>query len=186
MVPVGARDPLVAAETLILERHWPGEDVATVEGCLAAATAIVETACARPARAGTFDLFVETGGWSRWWVPIAPVRQVVSVAIGAGDGTYSDLSLSGLRLHLGMTEPQVIMPSLADLAHGCELRVRVEAGHDDGAWPVQIVQAIKLIAAEFYEDGIAGEAIDFSDLTFAAGNLIRQVRYQRPHVFGCG
>lgn len=156
----------VTVQELADQLHIEAEENKTLlEALLRAATATVETATNRPIiqRDVAFDL--PEGGWSEWWFPCAPV-----VSLIAGDG---------LILKRGFNEPRLIRQAgfSGEVVHA---RVGYEGPSHA---PQQLIEAILLLAMEWYKPGIMVEGQYIApDISFNAACLIKQVRYRRPRV----
>jgi uncharacterized phiE125 gp8 family phage protein len=175
----------VSRDDLRAAKHLPAHaaDDAVLDACLQTAQAVVETACARPMGKRQMVFSVAAGDWHRWWFPVAPVVSIDGIEMADGAGGW-DPVLADVQLQFGWRAPQLVVPSSGLPEIGSELRIIATVGYDTGKWPLQMAQAIKLLAAEWYEAGISPEGVPLSELSFAAKNLIRQVRYIRPFEFG--
>lgn len=174
-----SRDDLRAAKHL--PAHAADDDV--LDACLQTAQAVVETACARPMGKRQVVFEVAAGEWRRWWFPVAPIVSVDALEMADGVGGWQPI-VADAQVQFGWRAPQLVVTSSGLPAIGTELRIVATAGYDTGKWPPQMAQAIKLLAAEWYEAEISPEGVPLSELSFAAKNLIRQVRYIRPFEFG--
>ena len=123
------------------------------------------------------------GDWRRWWFPIIPVVSLGTIEAFDGVSAW-DVLIVGARLQMIAKEPQLIVTGAGLPARGEEIRITATAGHDVGRWPLQMTQAVVLIAGEWYEAGITPEGAALSELSFSALRLIKQVRYMRPCEFG--
>jgi uncharacterized phiE125 gp8 family phage protein len=183
---LGATPQAVSAAELKRARHLPdaGDDDDTINAYLMAAQAVVETACACPMGQRTAVFTVVAQGWARWWFPVRPVVSIDKIEVSDGRGTLTDLAIDRLQLWSAWHDPQLLLSGVPGIVSGAELQITAVVGHDVGDWPLQMTQAVKLIAGEWYEAGIAPEGAALSELSFAAKNLIRQVRYLRPVEWG--
>lgn len=150
------------AEQLSLEAE---ENTARLEALLRAATATVETATNRPILQRDVEFDLPEGGWSEWWFPCAPVASLIE-----GDG---------LILKRGFNEPRLIRQAGFSGEVVCA-RVGYASVSDA---PPQLVEAILLVAMEWYKPGVMVEGQYIApDISFGATSLIKQVRYRRPRV----
>jgi uncharacterized phiE125 gp8 family phage protein len=175
----------VSAEELKRARHLPMDagDDEMINAYLKAAQAVVETACGRMMGQRQVAFSVLVGDWRRWWFPVSPVVSLGAIEAFDGVSDWETLII-GARLQMIAKEPQLIITSAGLPARGEEIRITAMVGYDVGKWPLQMTQAVILIAGEWYEAGIAPEGAALSELSFTALRLIKQVRYMRPLEFG--
>lgn len=142
----------------------PDDDLLIAE-LLAAATEVVETAARRVLMPRLVAFETPAGRWSRWYLPIAPVIELVEISDPAA------------RLVRGFIEP-----ALERTAAEGAVSLTALCGHEDPARiPRGLCQAVILLAKEWHDAGI-GPAENAPPLSFGIQRLIRQARYARPMV----
>lgn len=163
------------------------DDDLIIESYLRVGQELVETACARPMSPRTMEFTFVGGCWSSWLFPVRHIISVTKVEIlGADDPDWVTVPADAYRLRRAYDAPELCLTSQADRigSEHLDVRVTAEAGHENGDWPMQMWQAMVLVAKEYLEAGIAVEEFQAPQLTFAAHRLIRQVRYIRVAEFG--
>ena len=155
------------------------DDDLTFEAYLSAAQDVVETATNRPLTERTVQIAARNLGYRRWWVPVAPLKELTKVEWNNA-GTWTDLGLEGVVVESAHDEPQIVFPSgyFAGVPDGAELRVTASVGFE--VVPKKLVQAIILIAGDWYEANISFEKVQHTAVSFGCRVLIRQSKYQRP------
>jgi uncharacterized phiE125 gp8 family phage protein len=179
----------VTAEEFKRATHFSGdtdEDL-MLTAYLGAAQQVIETAARRPigARLVQFeiDLGPDEASRTRWWFPVAPVLSLESVDL-VRDGISEAIDLNVLVLEMPDTEPRLWFRSGLDFGGGSNvLRVEAYVGAD-AAECKSLRQAIILIAKSWFEAGIAVEEVSEPRLSFGARALIRQMKYERPRIWG--
>ncbi|MBT3142911.1 hypothetical protein KL867_17720 [Ruegeria litorea] len=158
------------------------DDDAALKASLSAAEAVVATATGRPLVSQNVEFVVTRGSWRRWWFPVLPVLELLSLAVDDGVGGWLDQPLSGAWVQQAFDEPQLVLNS--DWAgHGLSgdlLRVQARVGGDAANHLPQLRQAIILLAKEWFEAGVAIDGQDVPKMSFGVHRLIKQVRYRRP------
>jgi uncharacterized phiE125 gp8 family phage protein len=174
MEKLGEIAPAVTVANFLAATHMPaaGGDEIAIEIALNAAEAMVTTASGRPLTVGQYR-FELPAGWSRWWVPVLPVVQVVQIEAQDDVGVWSDLALGSAILRDAYSAPLLEMEPV----QASRLRITVEAGYAVNA-PAQLRQAIILLAKEWFDAGIAVEGQGKLEMNFGALRLVRQVRYR--------
>lgn len=144
----------------------PTENTPQLEALLRAATATVETATNRPILEREIQIDLPEESWSQWWFPCAPVISLIG-----GEG---------VTLKRGFSEPRLIR----EAGFSGEV-IRAKVGYASAAdAPQQLVEAIQLLAMEWYQAQVSIEAQYQSPLvSFGVTRLIKQVRYRRPREF---
>nr|WP_321509473.1 hypothetical protein [uncultured Celeribacter sp.] len=153
---------------------------------LQAARETVETASGRPLgiRDVLFTAMIEPGA-RRWYFPVAPVVQLQAVEV-MSEGVTSTLDLDQMQLEAGHDEPRMVFAhGVLPVQSGALLRVQASVGAAGGSLRMALLQAIFLIAKEWFEAGIAVDDPPAAPrLSFGARTLLRQNRYKRPKVWG--
>jgi len=154
-------------------------DDALIDGLLLAAQGVVEAGSNRPLTPRTAELHFRAGCGLRWWFPCAPVESV-SALHWLDAGVWQELSLDGVWLERGHDEPQMVLPGSMweGVSDGADVRVTASIGHQVAPQP--LVQAMILIAADWYEAGINPDKADEIQVAFGARALMKQSRYDRP------
>ena len=80
-------------------------------------------------------------------------------------------------------EPQLVFPSGYWDAAADGAAVRITATVGAATMPMQQSQAVILLANDWFQQGIAIEAITPEQAIFGVQRLIKQVRYLRPQEF---
>lgn len=149
---------------------------------LRAATLTVEEATRRPMAVRLVEILppVSSDGWCRWWFPLAPVKQVIEVAVWTA-AAWAVLPGTDWSIEMAHDEPQLVLADAVRQVYGAAaIRVQAEVGQaviDD-----RLKQAVILIAQEWHMAGAGlGDAVPTVN-SFAAHALIRQTRYIRPKV----
>ncbi|MBL3571968.1 hypothetical protein BV509_12325 [Rhodovulum sulfidophilum] len=171
----------VSVEAYKRASHWEGDaDNSRIEACLAAAQSAVETATRRPLTPRRVRFETAAGQGRRWWVPVAPVREILGIGWSAPDGTTGDLGADAAWLLFAECEPQILFAegALAAVPEGSPLAITLSVGPD--IVPPVLAQAVILIARDWLEAGIAIETVESPRIAFGARALIRQMRYRRP------
>lgn len=139
------------------------EDDAALAALLAAAVDVVETGARRPMLARVVEFDLPPGDWSRWWVPVAPVIDLIDAP-------------EGFDLIQRFGEPQVLRRG------GAAEVLRATVGYEAGTHaPPALEQAVILIAKEWLDAGLSVEGDGTSPrLSFGSQRLIKQRRYIRP------
>lgn len=149
---------------------------------IAAATATVETATRRPLALREVEIMapVTSGPWLRFWFPVAPVSAISAVDVFDGSA-WVTLDAAEYSLEFAHDEPQLVLAqSVRSVWPNGLVRITASVGHDSAAIPAGLKQAVILIAQEWHGAGAGiGDAVT-EVRSFAAHNLIRQARYQRP------
>lgn len=157
------------------------EDEALLTELLLTACEVVETACRRMMLPRAVELTAPAGDWRRWWLPVAPLISVQSLAVWDEDSAWTDLDLAGLRIEAAHDEPQLILSNALRARTCAPIRVQCTVG-DAERIPRQMRQAVILQAREWLDAGFALDEFKAQRLTFGFDRLVRQVRYQRPGV----
>ena len=157
---------------------------AAIEAYLVAATVLVEGATNRPVgrRAVEFDVSGPRStyrGVRRWWFPLAPVVEVTEVEVRHAAGT-TVLDAGHWGLVRGQTEPCL---ELRQERHLDSLRVSATVGAEVDRQQAPVIQAIVLLAKQWFDAGVAIGEIPKAQLSFGVTALIRQARYRRPREF---
>ncbi|TDX20845.1 hypothetical protein [Rhodovulum visakhapatnamense] len=174
----------VSVEAYKRASHWEGDaDNSRIEACLAAAQSAVETATRRPLTPRRVRFETAAGQGRRWWVPVAPVREIAEIRWTAPDGTSGDLDAGAAWLLFADSEPQILFSdgALAGVPPGSPLAITLSVGPD--TVPPTLAQAVILIARDWLEAGIAIETVESPRIAFGARALIRQARYRRPGIW---
>lgn len=143
-----------------------------IEAHLRAAIAAIEARTGKALLARRFSLVL-----SRWReiqgaqaLPVAPVSAIVSVSMRDAAGVVVPLTPERYRLVPDMHRPRLAgvgsgLPTIAE-SGGAEIIFDAGFGSDWSAVPVDLAQAVVLLAAEFYErrhdGGHSGGAISLS------------------------
>ncbi|MBL3571792.1 hypothetical protein BV509_12275 [Rhodovulum sulfidophilum] len=170
----------VSVEAYKRASHWEGDaDNSRIEACLAAAQSAVETATRRPLTPRRVCFETAAGQGRRWWVPVAPARDLLGVTWSGAAGDTA-LDAGAARLLFPDTEPQILFAegALAAVPEGSPLAITLSVGPD--IVPPTLAQAVILIARDWLEAGIAIETVESPRIAFGARALIRQMRYRRP------
>lgn len=152
---------------------------AAFEAYLGAAQAFVETAARRPLSLREVAFSVDGCHWLKWWFPVAPVAQILQLA-DVSNGSEVVIDPQVYYLESAFDEPRLCLRSAID---GTSFRVTAQVGYEVGQCPKPLMQAIILIAKEWFDAGQAIEGFDPPVLNFGAKTLIRQKRYARPWEF---
>lgn len=192
MLETGAVQQAVTADEFKRSVHIALAETADdvlINSYLAAAQTVVENATRRLMVSRSVIFQCRPKGWARWFVPVCPVAAVTAAEHQGEDGAWSALSLTGLRLEMPADEPQLVWPDgwLDQIADGAAVRFTVTAGHGAAfPRPPQLAQAVMMVAKSWYDVGLAvAEDAAEAPQPFGARVLMRQVRYDRPSVFGC-
>ncbi|BAQ69184.1 hypothetical protein NHU_02029 [Rhodovulum sulfidophilum] len=175
--------PGVSVEAYKRASHWEGDaDDARIVACLAAAQSAVETATRRPLTPRRVCFETAAGQGRRWWVPVAPARELLGVtwSDAAGDTV---LDAGAARLLFADSEPQILFAegAFAAIPSGSALAITLSVGPD--IVPPTLAQAVILIARDWLDAGIAIETVESPRIAFGARALIRQMRYRRPGIW---
>ncbi len=192
---IGALPQAVSAEAFrravhLIETGPEPEDEAALDATLLAAQMVVERATNRPLGAREIELATELpAGVGRWWLPCAPVTEVLTLSYDPGDGPVA-LDPGQAALRFAQDEPRLDF-ALGALPAGAGARIvlRARAGAEAAAPEAAVMrQAIILIAKEWHEAGISigeGDArAALPRMSFGAQALIRSVRYLAPQFTG--
>ncbi|RAP39299.1 hypothetical protein BYZ73_21255 [Rhodovulum viride] len=169
----------VSVEAYKRASHWEGDaDNSRIEACLAAAQSAVETATRRPLTLRRVRFETAAGQGRRWWVPVAPARELLGVTWSDGE-----MGADAARLLFADSEPQILFAegALAAVPDGAPLSITLSVGPD--IVPPTLAQAVILIARDWLEAGIAIETVESPRIAFGARALIRQARYRRPGIW---
>ena len=150
---------------------------------LLAAQELVETACGRPMLPRDYAFELPLGGWRRWYSPVTPLAELVSVTVDHGTDDDQVVVPSDLRIVSRWSEPQIVLSSALarfKAADEAVMTVLGTFGHQDHPPPLQMKQAVILLATDWAEAGIAVDDRSALKANFGAERLIRQVRYRRP------
>ncbi|MBL3611156.1 phage gp6-like head-tail connector protein [Rhodovulum sulfidophilum] len=176
--------PGVSVEAYKRASHWEGDaDDARIGACLAAAQSAVETATRRPLTPRRVCFETAAGQGRRWWVPVAPVREILGIGWTGLDGTAGELGAETARLLHAGDEPQILFApgAFAAIPAGSALAITLSVGPD--IVPPTLAQAVILIARDWLDAGIAIETVESPRIAFGARALIRQARYRRPGIW---
>ncbi|RAP39087.1 hypothetical protein BYZ73_21590, partial [Rhodovulum viride] len=123
------------------------------------------------------------GQGRRWWVPVAPARELLGVTRSDGEMGEIPLDPGAARLLFADSEPQILFAegALAAVPEGSPLAITLSVGPD--IVPPTLAQAVILIARDWLEAGIAIETVESPRIAFGARALIRQARYRRPGIW---
>lgn len=144
---------------------------AAVEAALRGALAAVEARTGKALVARTFRMVI--AGWrdeEGQALPLAPVRQVVSVTMTDGAGVATPVPAAATRLVRDLHRPRLAPAGslLPPVPAGGSVEVVFEAGFGDWAEvPADLRQAVFLLGARYYDDRSAiggGEAMPFGIL----------------------
>ncbi|MDR7125505.1 hypothetical protein [Pseudotabrizicola sp. 4114] len=150
---------------------------------LAAAQEVVETAARRPLTPRVVQFTTWAGLGLRWWVPLAPVSAVTAVAYDDGSD-WVDVLPAEFRLVQGFDEPQVLFTDAAFAGLSCLAGLRITATVGHVTPPKGLMQAVILLAKDWFDTGVAVEDHKETALNFGCRSLIRQARYVRPREWG--
>jgi uncharacterized phiE125 gp8 family phage protein len=159
--------------------------IAAANAVLTAAQAVVETASRRMLGVRAVQWHERAWHGQRLWLPVAPVTSVSVVEWSYQGGDFAALPTSEYWLENGFDAPQVVFAAAAvdQIPANAELRISGQAGYADHA-PAQLVQAVHLIAGEYFDAGVTDEQYSAPNLSFGAAALVRQVRFVRPAIWG--
>lgn len=176
----------VTVEEVMQSLHLDDADAANIASCITDAQAVVERATRRPMTRRSVEFQARHTGWLRWWVPVAPLASLTSIAWQNDAGAWVDLGLTGVRLEQAFDEPQLVFPQayFDGVSDGAAVRVIAAVGHEAADLPPQLSRAVKLMVKEWYDAGIAIERPDVPQMSFAVQRLIKQVKYVRPTEYG--
>ncbi|MDD8024751.1 MAG: hypothetical protein PHX82_16800 [Paracoccaceae bacterium] len=192
---IGALPQAVSAEAFrravhLIEADPEPEDEVALNATLLAAQMVVERATNRPLGLREVEFSTELPAGARlWWLPCAPVTEVLSLACDMGAGPVA-LDPGQVALCFAQDEPRLeFAAGTLPAGAGLRLVLRARAGAEVSA-PEAVVmrQAIILIAKEWHEAGISigeGDArAALPRMSFGAQALIRSVRYLAPQMAG--
>lgn len=185
---IGAEPPqAVSLEEFKRATHFiegDANDDAALGGYLLAAQSFVETASGRPLGVRSVRFTVAPiMGLRRWWFPVAPVGAITSVKV-FDDGVERLVDPADYRLAFGEDEPQLRFGAGVIGAESEMIAIEAAVGSPDGGLYLGLKQAILMIAKDWFEAGIAVDAVDASRLVISARTLIGQVKYTRPKIWG--
>lgn len=162
------------------------DDDALFAAYLVAAQETVEAATRRPMLPRSVKFEARAAGYARWWFPVCPVSEVVSVMWQQTDGTWLSLDASAVRLEMADDEPQLVFPAgfWVGVSEGAAIAVEAVVGYAAPALPVALKQAAYLLVKDWYEAGIAVEKKEFLDVSFGCRALMNQRKYSRPAEYG--
>ena len=166
--------------------HFDADDASNdllIASYLVAAQSVIEAATRRPMLPRAVEIQCRAVGWARWWFPVCPVAEVTGIAVQQADGSWQDLAVTGVRLEMPGDEPQLVFPSGYWDAAADGAAVRITATVGAATMPMQQSQAVILLANDWFQQGIAIEAITPEQAIFGVQRLIKQVRYLRPQEF---
>lgn len=151
---------------------------------LTAATAFFETATDRPTVPRSMRFTLEPGDWSRWWCPVAPVREVESLEYRQEGGDWVALDLAPVDLRKAFDEPCLSIPSdyQASALGAVDMRVTLAVGYEAGKYPAQVRQALVLMVKDWLEAGLSTHETDHIKVSFGCRVIMRQLKYKRPRV----
>lgn len=177
-----AVDVAAFKRAVMIDETNTDHDVA-LSAYLAAAQDVVETAARRALTQRTVQFTTWAGLGHRWWVPVAPVGSITAVAY-EGESDWVTVPESAYRLVQGFDEPQVAFTAdaFADLSCLASLRITAVVGH--AAAPKGLLQAVILLAKDWFDTGIAVEDHKETAMNFGCRSLIKQARYMRPREWG--
>lgn len=158
----------VAINDLAAQLHFDDAEAPMVDALLAAAADVVETATNRPLVSRVVEIDLPAGGWSTFWLPCAPVVEILDAPGGA--------------LLTGFNEPRFMRGTYA----GDTITARVGYGLPADV-PSRLKQAIILLVKEWRDASITVEqAYSGPQLSFGVRALLRQSRYKRPRIVSHG
>ncbi|RAP39262.1 hypothetical protein BYZ73_21445, partial [Rhodovulum viride] len=138
----------VSVEAYKRASHWEGDaDNSRIEACLAAAQSAVETATRRPLTLRRVRFETAAGQGRRWWVPVAPARELLGVTWSGASGEIP-LDPGAARLLFPDSEPQILFAerALGVVPDGAPLSITLSVGPD--IVPPTLAQAVILIARD--------------------------------------
>lgn len=145
--------------------HFDEVEAPMIGALIAAATDVIETATNRPLLSRVVEIDLPSGSWSRFWLPCAPVVELVDA--------------DGASLLTPYNEPVLVRGDFA----GDAVRARVGYGATSQDTPPRLRQAIILLVKEWRTASITvEEAVTAPQLSFGFRALLRQSRYKRPRV----
>lgn len=151
---------------------------ALVDDLLAAAVAVVDRATAHPAVSADHRFSLPPVAFSRWWFPVRPVTALGAVEVQDAGGVWSAASGTA-RIEAGADAPRFVPDATLQMEIAGAVAARVTATCGGGITQ-QHRQATILILREWMRAGISDAPSDPPEMTFAARNLINQVRWRRP------
>lgn len=160
-----AAEPLTRAEAKAYLRIDHDAEDALIDALIAAARRLVEAATGRALIDQTWRLTLDA--WPLRGIiaaPVAPVREILSASVLAADGTPVPLPAGALTLQsdrapaLLRVDP-LLAPAPAVPRAGIVVTLKAGYGPDAASVPADLVQAVRLAVAHFFEhrDG-PGEA----------------------------
>lgn len=167
--------PMAAFKTHLRLGSGFADDAAAdlaVEAALRAGLAAIEARTGKALIARDFSVILT--GWrdeEGQALPIAPVRQIVSVTLTDGAGVGVALSPGATRLVRDLHRPRLAPAGsyLPDVPTGGSVEIVFQAGFGDwDAVPPDLQQAVLLLSARYYDDrsGLGGaEAMPFGILS---------------------
>jgi hypothetical protein len=147
--------------------------ITAADEALRAAQAVVETGTRRLIGARQMGFSTHVAG-ARWWFPVCPIAAVTAVTWSQDGRVFSPLGAEAYFLEDGKDEPVL---NVAGLACGVRLKITAQAGGDA---PVQMMQAVRLLAGEWFDAGLSIDPFNAPSLSFGVRALMSQVRYARP------
>lgn len=177
---IGNFDPSVSADDFRRARHISPDTDEAYNAVLASAEDVVTKASNLALTPRNVEFTVPVTGWRRWFIPTAPVNGLTSIETQDADGVWQDQDVTAARLQRGHDAPQLVLPDTWAGWSECSdyLRIVLSVGYVENP-PPGLRQAIILMAAEFYEAGIAVDEVETHKLSFGAMKLIKQARYRR-------
>ncbi|NVK56662.1 MAG: hypothetical protein HWE26_13710 [Alteromonadaceae bacterium] len=161
----------------------PSDDqIAAAGRVLVAAQDTVETATGRPLGARAVEFAAIAGLGCRWFSPVAPMAEVTSITWSHRGSAPVLVDPAGYWLEAAHDEPQIVFDAaaLSAIADGARLTIAATVGADLETSRSAAVQAVRLIAGEWFNAALAVEEFNAARLSMGAWRLIKQARYRRP------
>lgn len=146
---------------------------------LAAAQGFVETAVRRSLSPREVAFSIDGFHWLKWWFPVAPVAAITAL-VDVSNGSEVVIDPQSYYLESAFDEPRLCLRSALG---GASYRVTAQIGYEAGKCPKPLLQAVILIAKEWFDVGQSIEGFEAPVLNFGAKALIKQNRYARPWEF---
>lgn len=152
-----ALEPLTLGEAKAFLRIDTDAEDTLISALIAAARRVVEASTGRALLTQSWrlvrDAWPPSGVFA---LPVAPVRALLATRVRAADGSTQDVDLALLRLITARTPALVHldpaqMPQPGVRWAGIEIELEAGYGEDAADVPADLVQAVRLVLAHFYE-----------------------------------